>query len=150
MRRRVGEVGVREGVTGGSCHKCHFCRGTHVSVATKVSLLPESFGRDKYLSRQKFCHDKKLYLWRKPPKFGRPLFVKGEAARRNHTGSIAVPIFTGVSVSSVKLSTSESRFNMLSLLLLKYCFTSLETVGLLGTGAQDGHLDLHTAQELCL
>ena len=25
------------------------------------------------------------------------------------------------------------------------CFTSTETVGLLGTGAQDGHLDFHTA-----
>ena len=28
------------------------------------------------------------------------------------------------------------------------CFTSTETVGLLGTGAQDGHLDFHTAHEL--
>ena len=33
-------------------------------------------------------------------------------------------------------------------LLLKCCFTSTETVGLLGTGAQDGHLDFHTAPEL--
>ena len=31
---------------------------------------------------------------------------------------------------------------------LKCCFTSTETVGLLGTGAQDGHLDFHTAPEL--
>ena len=31
----------------------------------------------------------------------------------------------------------------------KCCFTSTETVGLLGTGAQDGHLDFHTAHELC-
>ena len=30
----------------------------------------------------------------------------------------------------------------------KCCFTSTETVGLLGTGAQDGHLDFHTATEL--
>ena len=29
--------------------------------------------------------------------------------------------------------------------LLKCCFTSTETVGLLGTGAQDGHLNFHTA-----
>ena len=28
------------------------------------------------------------------------------------------------------------------------CFTSTETVGLLGTGAQDVHLDLHTAPEI--
>ena len=33
-------------------------------------------------------------------------------------------------------------------LLLKCCFTSTETVGLLGTGAQDGHLDFHTAPGL--
>ena len=32
---------------------------------------------------------------------------------------------------------------------MKCCFTSTETVGLLGTGAQDGHLDFHTAPELC-
>ena len=30
------------------------------------------------------------------------------------------------------------------------CFTSTETVGLLRTGAQDGHLDFHTAPELCI
>ena len=30
---------------------------------------------------------------------------------------------------------------------LKCCFTFTETVGLLGTGAQDGHLDFHTAPE---
>ena len=34
------------------------------------------------------------------------------------------------------------------LLLLKCCFTSTETVDLLGTGAQDDHLDFHTAPEL--
>ena len=28
-------------------------------------------------------------------------------------------------------------------------FTSTETVGLLGTGAQNGHLDFYTAPELC-
>ena len=31
---------------------------------------------------------------------------------------------------------------------LKCCFTSTETLGLLGTGAQDAHLDFHTAPEL--
>ena len=31
---------------------------------------------------------------------------------------------------------------------LECCFTSTETVGLLGTGARGGHLDLHTAPEL--
>ena len=34
-------------------------------------------------------------------------------------------------------------------LLLKCRFTSTETVGLLGTGAQDGHLDFDTAPEVC-
>ena len=33
--------------------------------------------------------------------------------------------------------------------LVECCFTSTETIGLLGTGAQDGHLDFHTAPELC-
>ena len=33
-------------------------------------------------------------------------------------------------------------------MVMKCCFTSTETVGLLGTGAQDGHLDCHTAPEL--
>ena len=28
--------------------------------------------------------------------------------------------------------------------LVECCFTSIQTVGLLGTGAQDGHLDFHT------
>ena len=34
------------------------------------------------------------------------------------------------------------------MLLLKRCFTSTETIDLLGTGTQDGHLDFHTAPEL--
>ena len=33
---------------------------------------------------------------------------------------------------------------------LKRCFTSTETVGLLGTRAQDVHLDFHAAPGLCL
>ena len=32
---------------------------------------------------------------------------------------------------------------------LKCCFTSTETIGLLGTGTQDGYLDFHTAPDLC-
>ena len=39
--------------------------------------------------------------------------------------------------------------SLLLLLLLKCCFTSTETVGVLGTGAQDVHLDFHTATEHC-
>ena len=33
--------------------------------------------------------------------------------------------------------------------LVECCFPSTETVGLLGTGAQDVHLDFHTDHELC-
>ena len=44
----------------------------------------------------------------------------------------------------------ETRSCKLVLGLVECCFTSDETaIGLLGTGAQDGHLDFHTAPELC-
>ena len=33
--------------------------------------------------------------------------------------------------------------------IVQCCFTYTETVGLIGTGTQDGHLDFHTALELC-
>ena len=33
--------------------------------------------------------------------------------------------------------------------LVECCFTSTETAGLLGAGAQDGQLDSHTAPDLC-
>ena len=33
--------------------------------------------------------------------------------------------------------------------LVECCFTSTETVGLSGTGAQEVHLDFHTPPELC-
>ena len=34
--------------------------------------------------------------------------------------------------------------------LAECCFTFTETGGLLGKGAQDGHLDFHTPPELCV
>ena len=40
-------------------------------------------------------------------------------------------------------------FFVFSVELTECCFTSTETVGLLGTGAQDGHLDFHTDSDLC-
>ena len=49
-------------------------------------------------------------------------------------------------VTNLKHSEAHGRL----LLLLKCCFTSTETEGLLGTGAQDGSLDFHTAPELCM
>ena len=36
------------------------------------------------------------------------------------------------------------------LVLVEVFFTPTETIGLLATGAQDGHLDFHTAPELWL
>ena len=46
------------------------------------------------------------------------------------------------------MSSDVGLVQYLLLLLLKCCFTSTKTVGLLGTGAQDGHLDFHTAPGL--
>ena len=43
---------------------------------------------------------------------------------------------------------SLSLVGIIYFMLLKCCFTSTETIGLLGTGAQDGHLNFHTAPEL--
>ena len=34
--------------------------------------------------------------------------------------------------------------------LVECCFMTTETIGLLGTGAQDSNLNFHTAPELCL
>ena len=51
----------------------------------------------------------------------------------------------------IRVSRSEGIVGLFlcTLVLLKCCFTSTETVGLIGTGAQDVHLDFHTAPELC-
>ena len=46
------------------------------------------------------------------------------------------------SVFDLSLVVRERAFFLLN--LVEYCFTSTETIGLLGTGAQDGHLDVHT------
>ena len=58
------------------------------------------------------------------------------AARRNSLSSLS---------ECESLSTQDT---ILFLLLLKCCFTSTGTVGLLGTGAQDVHHDFHTVPEL--
>ena len=50
-------------------------------------------------------------------------------------------------ISEYALTTSPQM--VLNMLLWKCCFTSTETVGLSGTGAEDVHLDFHTAPELC-
>ena len=43
--------------------------------------------------------------------------------------------------------TATSTLTQLLSSVLECCFTSTKTVGLLGTGAQDVHLDFHTAPE---
>ena len=43
---------------------------------------------------------------------------------------------------------SDDEINVYVLESVECCFTSTETVSLLGTRAQDGHLDFHTAPEL--
>ena len=51
-------------------------------------------------------------------------------------------------VAMMLAATVPGTLDTSDMLLLKCCFTSAETVGLLGTGAQDVHLDFHTAPEL--
>ena len=48
----------------------------------------------------------------------------------------------------VEADTVVNRCLDMMMMMMKCCFTSTETVGLLGTGAQDGHLDFHAAPEL--
>jgi len=47
-------------------------------------------------------------------------------------------------------SVPESRQAWGAVRLVECRFTSTETIGLLGTGAQDGHLHFHTAPDLCV
>ena len=44
---------------------------------------------------------------------------------------------------------SQQLLSSARMLLVECCFTFTETVGLLGTGAQDVHLNFHTAPEFC-
>ena len=50
---------------------------------------------------------------------------------------------------SSRITCDKSEWVCLTVGWLKCCFTSTETVGLLGTGALDVHLDFHTTPELC-
>ena len=54
------------------------------------------------------------------------------------------PVLIDIQVDQISASVNINT----RLTLLKCCFTSTETVGLLGTRAQDVHLDFHTAPEL--
>ena len=48
----------------------------------------------------------------------------------------------------MRMADSLLRVRLWRTYAVKCCITSTETVGLSGTGAQDGHLDFHTAPEL--
>ena len=64
-----------------------------------------------------------------------------------HETCIATFIFS-VRILSPCLCLSVCLSVCLPVFLLKCCIASTETVGLLGTGAKDVHLDFHTAPEL--
>ena len=75
----------------------------------------------------------------------------GDFAVRHRTGysSWMVPMCQmDPGVAMMLAATVHGILDSSDMLLLKCCFTSTETVGLLGTGAQDGHLDFHTAPGL--
>ena len=61
-----------------------------------------------------------------------------------------VPLLTSLTPYrwAKRLTCKQSRYIDCTTRWLKCCFTATETVGLFETGAQDGHLDFHTAPEL--
>ena len=61
--------------------------------------------------------------------------------------SIYLPIYLPISLSILQTDIWLGVKHQVGW-LTECCFTSTKTVGLLGTGAQDGHLDFHTAPEL--
>ena len=65
-------------------------------------------------------------------------------------------VFCALMMTDVVLNVLGCRVDILgtncdqSLIMVQYCFTSTETIRLIsGRGAQDGHLDFHTAPQLC-
>ena len=60
-----------------------------------------------------------------------------------------VPVIPLVQVHTITVALEmPTRLVCSHLKLVECCFMSKKTIGLLGTGAQDGHLDFHTAPEL--
>ena len=62
------------------------------------------------------------------------------------------PMQTSQKVEQVKayFSAVENPHNSTNYFNVRCCFMFTENAGLLGTGAQDGHLYFHTAPELCI
>ena len=75
--------------------------------------------------------------------------VVGASATRAELIMERVPERVAYELGSLTVSLAPQLDSMVAE-LGECCFTSTETVGLLGTGAQDGHLDFHTAPELCV
>ena len=67
--------------------------------------------------------------------------------RRLDNSFVGLSLDTGVADLQVPCEESQSLAGFL-LLLMKCCLMSTETIGLLGMGAQDVHLNFHTAPEL--
>ena len=95
------------------------------------------------------------------PKRSDPQRPKSETAshrQNNHVKEVGTPPVRsdscssqiGVSAAVRSKVTKTVIVRQLLRIWLECCFTSTETVGLLGTGAQDGHLDFHTPPELWL
>jgi len=68
----------------------------------------------------------------------------------SYPGQVAKISHTTEQTNKVLPSTPLFMLCMDLLLMAECCFTSIETIGLLGMGAQDGHLDFHTAPEISL
>ena len=84
----------------------------------------------------------KEWLWSAKPLKIRALegFETGNNACSTTVASYMQDVLKGHYSLSLSLS--------LSVVVVECCFTTTETVGLLGTGAQDVYLDFHTAPEL--
>ena len=73
---------------------------------------------------------------------------RGERERERRLQTMMLTLVRTNNLSSMIKTTSETAFTTYIIRLAEYCFTSTETVGLIGTGAQDGHLDFQSAPEL--
>ena len=69
--------------------------------------------------------------------------------RRKHQNTAAQRVESSGQESGACSAVACRGFDVVVVVVVECGFTSTETVGLLGTGAQDGHPDFHTAPELC-
>ena len=72
----------------------------------------------------------------------------GGGGRERRLQTMMLTLVRTNNLSSMIKTISETAFTTYIIRLAEYCFTSTETVGLIGTGAQDGHLNFQSAPEL--